>query len=76
MSSRGKQAELPGWVMPVVVAIGVLIVAIVAWRALAGGGATASGPDKEVHAGMYDFKKEAASGNLGRRTGSDTGIPP
>jgi hypothetical protein len=56
--------------MPVIVlcsliAIAVIAIGLYAWGEFRRG--TPSFPDREVHAGMYDFKKAAQDGTLGRR---------
>ena len=68
MSGSRGQKELPDWVIPTVIVVGVLLVVFIAWKALTGSSGGAPGPDREVHANMYDFRKEAEKGNLGRRT--------
>ncbi len=60
--------EVAPWVVPVVVVVCVLCIGMIAWKALSGNSAMSSAPNREVHAGMYDFRKEAASGNLGRKS--------
>ena len=65
---RGRQ-ELPGWVMPTVIVVGVLLIVFITWKALTGYGTPSTGPDKEVKPGTYDFKKEAEKGNIGRWSG-------
>ena len=62
MAGSRVRMEIPPWAIGVAVVVGVALIAFIAWHALAG---PTDGPAKEVHAGMYDFRKEAASGNLG-----------
>lgn len=58
---------MPSWALPLAVVVGLALVGIVVVRALSGPGESAPGPSVKVHAGMYDFRKEAEKGNLGRR---------
>ncbi|HZO91383.1 MAG TPA: hypothetical protein VFB38_23875 [Chthonomonadaceae bacterium] len=66
MASNGVRKELPSWALPVAILVGVLALAFIGWKAFTGTN-SAPGPAKEVHPGMYDFRKEVQSGNVGRR---------
>ena len=48
--------ELPVWALPVTILACLIVVMLVGWRLLAGGGEV--GPRREVHAGMYDIRQE------------------
>ena len=76
MSSARSSKELPPWVMPLAVILGVLLIVFVAVRALNGTSGNPAGPAREVHPGMYDFRKEAQQGNIGRRTAVPDGTTP
>jgi hypothetical protein len=69
MSANRGQQSLPDWVVPAVIVFGVLLVAFLAWRGLNSANGPSPGPNQEVRPGMYDFRKEAEKGNLGRRAG-------
>ena len=58
--------SLPKWVLPLAISLGVLIVVFVSYKAFTGSNGD-NKPPIEVHPGMYDFRKEAAAGNLGRK---------
>ena len=72
MSGNSKGNELPAWAIPVGVVVAVLIVAFLGWRAL-GNHDSSGGKDVSVHPGMYDFRKAAATGELGKHTSPSTG---
>ena len=65
MPSVEKQGSFPVWIVLGLIAVAVIAIGSVLWQAFRG--STPGIPDRQVHAGMYDFKKEAANGNLGRR---------
>ena len=64
--------EIPVWALPVAILLGVLLLAFIGWRAFTGSTGS-TGPAKEVHPGMYDFRQEVQNGNVGRRHRPDTG---
>ncbi len=68
MARDSKGPELPVWALPVGIVIAVLVVGFIGWRSL-GGHESAPGKDVQVQPGMYDFRKAAASGQLGHRSG-------
>lgn len=57
--------ELPSWALPVAIVLGVIMLAFLGWRAWTGSNSVPGTP-KEVHPGMYDFRKEFQSGNIGK----------
>lgn len=61
-----KKTNAP-WLVPLLIAICVVCIGFIAWSAIKGKNALSNGPNKEVHPGMYDFRKEAESGHLGRK---------
>lgn len=63
MSSPTRK-QLPPWVLPAVVVGGVLVLGLSVWKGVTGASAP-TGPSTAVHAGMVDFHKEAAKGNVG-----------
>ena len=63
-SENGR--SMPTWLVSGLIVVAVLVVGYFVWGEFTRG--TGGIPDKKVHAGMYDFKKEAESGNLGRRS--------
>ena len=76
LNSKVNLKKMPGWALPAALITAVVIVSLIAFRALSGGSETAAGPDKVVRPGMYDFRQEAQKGNLGRRTSGEGGIAP
>jgi hypothetical protein len=64
--------ELPVWALPVAIAVGLLLLALIGWRTFSAQSGD-TGPAKEVRPGMYDFRQEVRSGNVGRRHRADTG---
>lgn len=64
MSKTAKRSELLGWVLPIVIAIAIVVVIFVGYHAFTANSGEV-GPRKEVHAGMYDFRKEVQQGNAG-----------
>jgi hypothetical protein len=65
-------SDLPKWVLPVAIAIGLIVLGVVAWRAFTGTN-VAPGKAVQVRPGMYDFRAEYMKGNIGRRK---AGPPP
>ena len=65
MPSTEKTRSVTVWLLCGLIAIAVLAIGFFVWRGSTGG--SLGIPDREVHAGMYDFKKEAQNGTLGRR---------
>ncbi len=65
MAKTSSRNGLPAWVLPVVIAAGVVILAFVGWKAFSGGSHGATGQAVEVKPGMYDFRQEALKGNVG-----------
>lgn len=66
MSAAGKPGSPPAWLVGGLIAIAILLIGLFVW------GQTLRGPtadikDKEVRAGMYDFRKAAQEGKLGQR---------
>jgi hypothetical protein len=61
-----KSRSLPIWLLCGLIAVAVIAIGVTVWRGFAGD--TAGIPDKAVHPGMYDFRKEAENGTLGRRS--------
>ncbi len=61
--------DTPPWLIPVAVVVIVLCVGFVVFKAMGHGSGASSAPDVAVKPGMFDFRKEAASGNLGKGTG-------
>jgi len=66
MRAAEQKTQVPVWLLGGIIAVVVLLVGMFVWGGLSHGSAPGV-KDKEVHAGMYDFRKEAQSGNLGRR---------
>ena len=64
-----KESSKPVWLIGGLIAVAVLVIGYFVWGEFTRGSA-AHIPNKEVHAGMYDFRKEAQNGNLGRRPDS------
>ena len=57
MASNRIKTQLPEWALPVAIVVGVLVLAFVGYKAFTGYSQDA-GPAVQVHAGMYDFRKE------------------
>ncbi len=76
MPAQTASKELPSWVLPVVVVVGILILIVLGWRALLGPSPGAPGAVRQVHPGMYDFRKEAQSGHLGGRARTNAAPTP
>lgn len=66
MSFADKIRSIPVWLVSGLIAVAVLAIGFYVWHESSKG--VPDIKDREVHAGMYDFKKEAAAGNLGKRT--------
>ncbi len=66
MTTGGLHREVPGWALPLLIVVLVIVLAFIGWKVFGGGHADV-GPAKEVRPGMYDFKQEFMKGNLGRR---------
>jgi hypothetical protein len=71
---KGMKKEIAPWMVPLAIAVCVVCIGFIAWRALNGNSAVSTTPNKPVQPGMYDFRKEAASGGLGR-TQPDSPLP-
>jgi hypothetical protein len=53
------QKELPAWVLPTAVGLGVLLLGVIIWRSLAAPAPAAPvGRDIAVRPGMYDMRTE------------------
>jgi len=55
---RSSGPGLPGWVLPVVILVGVLIIGFVSWKAFNGSSGGAEGKAVEVRPGMIDIRQE------------------
>jgi hypothetical protein len=66
MSASRLSGELPAWVLPLVIVVGALALVAIGVKAFTSSNAP-PGPPREVHAGMFDFRKEVVKGNVGRR---------
>lgn len=51
------QKELPSWVLPLAIVVGVVVVGFIVWRGIAGYAAPV-GQDIAVHPGMYNMRAE------------------
>jgi hypothetical protein len=59
MQSRNSSSgSLPGWVLPVAIIVGVLVVGLAGWKAFTGSSAAAPGKAVEVRPGMIDYRQE------------------
>jgi hypothetical protein len=76
MSKSAGSREIPAWLMPAAVVVGLIVIVFLAVRALTGPSVETPGPPRKVYPGMYDFKKEASEGNIGRRVGGEGAPPP
>ena len=66
MHAAEKPSSPPAWLVGGLIAIAVLLIGLFVWGQTSRG-STAGIKDKEVHAGMYDFRKAAQEGKLGQR---------
>lgn len=66
MAKNQQRAELPQWVLPAVIAVGIVVLVFIGYRAFTGYN-SAPGPPKAVHPGMYNFRAEVQKGNVGYR---------
>ncbi len=66
MAADRMRRELPAWVLPLVIVIGVIVLVVIGVKAFTGSNGEV-GPPKAVHPGMIDFRKEFQQGNVGRR---------
>ncbi len=64
MSKTSEHAELPAWVLPVVIAVAIVVLVFVGYRAFTTNSSDI-GPRKEVHAGMYDYRQAVQQRNAG-----------
>jgi hypothetical protein len=67
MSRNSSAGEVPAWALPLGIVIAVIAVALIGWKSF-GSHDAPPGKDVPVHAGMYDFRKAAANGELGKHT--------
>ncbi len=64
MANRSSSGQsLPKWVLPVVIAVGILVVGFIGWKAYTGSSSAATGQAVEVRPGMIDYKKEMQKGH-------------
>lgn len=66
MADIQDKKEVPGWALPVVIILGVILLGYVGYRAFTGA-SVPTGPPKQVRPGMVDFRKEAQNGNIGHK---------
>ncbi len=58
--------ELPGWALPLAIAVGAVLLIIVGIKVFSGSPATV-GPPMKVRPRMVDFRKEVQNGNVGHK---------
>lgn len=67
--TNSLQQEMPAWILPGVIVLGVIGILFFSWKAWTGGNG-AVGPPKDVKPGMYDLRQEIAKRRAGQGTPS------